>query len=70
MVKNHNINEKIVKRLKEELKKDPYGLSIKDFNDRTNFARDTIIKYLMYMQGKGIVEYRAIGNSKVFRLVK
>ncbi len=53
---------KIIKCLKNGEK------TIKEIANEVEVSRITVTKYLHYLLGKGIVEYREVGKAKLFRL--
>jgi response regulator of citrate/malate metabolism len=57
-----------VKKIKEALKSNPKGLTIKEISDATGIGRITVRKYLAYLLGKKEVEMRQVGVAKLFYL--
>lgn len=61
------INKNLLfKRIVELLKQNPYGLSSTDLSKILRLNRMTLVKYLVLMQDKGIIEFKSIGMAKVW----
>jgi uncharacterized protein len=61
------INKQVLfKRVVETLKQNPYGLSSSDLSRILGINRMTLVKYLVLMQNKGIIEFKNIGMAKVW----
>ena len=62
------MNHKISERIREELRKNPKGLTITDIATRIDINRNSTARYLDVMQISGHVEMRKIGPAKLYFL--
>lgn len=60
--------EKVIKDIKEILRKDTRGLTIQELSEKTNVSRITTSMALMKLEGQGNINVRIIGNCKLHYL--
>ncbi|MFW9787749.1 MAG: PAS domain-containing protein [Candidatus Thorarchaeota archaeon] len=62
------MNHKISERIREELRKNPKGLTITDIATRIDINRNSTARYLDVLQISGHVEMRKVGPAKLYFL--
>lgn len=62
--------ENILSRIKEILKDHPQGLNIRSISKEVNINRMSVAKYLEVLTARGSVDFRVVGNSKIFFLAQ
>jgi len=62
--------ENILSQIKELLKDHPKGLNIRSISKEININRMSVAKYLEVLTARGMVDYRVVGNSKIFSLAQ
>lgn len=60
--------EKVIKEIKEILKRDSRGLTIQELSEKTNVSRITTAMALMKLEGQGLIDVRILGNCKLHYL--
>lgn len=55
-------DEKFKRKIIETLRTNPEGLSIQDLSKRTGAHRQTVTKYVLWLEGAGVVVRRRIGS--------
>jgi DNA-binding transcriptional regulator YhcF (GntR family) len=59
---------KVIREVKEILRKDTRGLTIQELAKKTHVSRITAAMALMKLDGAGIIDVRPIGNCKLHYL--
>ena len=62
--------DSIIEEIKEILRKDARGLTIKELSEQTDVSRITAAMALMKLDGAGLIDVRVIGNCKLHYLKK
>ena len=62
--------ERVIKEIKEILRKDTRGLTIQELSEKTKVSRITTAMALMKLEGAGSIDVRVIGNCKLHYLKK
>ena len=60
--------ERVIKEIKEILRKDTRGLTIQELSEKTKVSRITTAMALMKLEGAGSIDVRVIGNCKLHYL--
>ena len=60
--------ERVIKEIKEILRKDTRGLTIQELSEKTKVSRITAAMALMKLEGGGLIDVRVIGNCKLHYL--
>jgi PAS domain S-box-containing protein len=63
-----DLNSRIPERIREELRKNPKGLTITDIATRIEINRNSTARYLDVLQFSGQVEMRKVGPAKLYFL--
>ena len=61
---------KVINQIKEILRKDTRGLTIKELSQKTKVSRITAAMALMKLEGEDSIDVRIIGNCKLHYLKK
>lgn len=60
--------DRVIKEIKEILRKDTRGLTIQELSEKTKVSRITAAMALMKLEGAGLIDVRIIGNCKLHYL--
>lgn len=60
--------DRVIKEIKEILRKDTRGLTIQELSEKTRVSRITAAMALMKLEGAGLIDVRVIGNCKLHYL--
>ena len=60
--------DRVIKEIKEILRKDTRGLTIQELSEKTRVSRITAAMALMKLEGAGLIDVRIIGNCKLHYL--
>ena len=60
--------DRVIKEIKEILRKDTRGLTIQELSEKTKVSRITAAMALMKLEGAGLIDVRVIGNCKLHYL--
>jgi|TARA_B100001971_G_C18164633_1_gene523443 response regulator of citrate/malate metabolism len=61
---------KVINQIKEILRKDTRGLTIKELSQKTKVSRITAAMALMKLEGENAIDVRIIGNCKLHYIKK
>ena len=60
--------DRVIREIKEILRKDTRGLTIQELSEKTKVSRITAAMALMKLEGAGLIDVRVIGNCKLHYL--
>ena len=60
--------DRVIKEIKEILRKDTRGLTIQELSEQTKVSRITAAMALMKLEGAELIDVRVIGNCKLHYL--
>jgi len=60
--------DKVIKEVKEILRKDTRGLTIQEISQLTKVSRITAAMALMKLEGANVIDVRIVGNCKLHYL--
>ncbi len=60
--------KRVIKEIKEILRKDTRGLTIREISEKTKVSRITAAMALMKLEGAELIDVRVIGNCKLHYL--
>ena len=60
--------DRVIKEIKEILRKDTRGLTIQELSEKTKVSRITTAMALMKLEGAGSIDVRVIGSCKLHYL--
>ena len=60
--------DRVIEEIKEILRKDTRGLTIRELSEQTKVSRITAAMALMKLEGAGLIDVRVIGNCKLHYL--
>lgn len=63
-----DISNEIKKKILETVKKHPEGLTIHDLSQLLGAHRQTITKYILFLEGAGVIYRRRVGSATLHYL--
>jgi DNA-binding transcriptional regulator GbsR (MarR family) len=60
--------DRVIREIKEILRKDTRGLTIQELSEKTKVSRITAAMALMKLEGADLIDVRVIGNCKLHYL--